>query len=113
MTNVVVTANTFKYTLINTPADPQGWGSIYLKTVDASNPIRNFDCREAGADPNAVFDPSYVAYLKRFNTIRFMDWQQTNGNAVISWANRTTPAMGQGFKGQDGIAHRVYDPARQ
>lgn len=101
--NAKLGANSFTYTSVNLPGEA-GWEFFFLKSVDASNPVRNFDCREAGSDPNQVFDPEFIAFLKRFNTVRFMDWQNTNGNQPITWATRTTRSMGPIAGTADGYA---------
>jgi regulation of enolase protein 1 (concanavalin A-like superfamily) len=36
-----------------------------------------------------VFTNEYLAHLKQFTTIRFMDFTQTNNNTVANWSNRT------------------------
>ncbi len=97
------TASSARYTHRSVGSN-NGWISVYLKTVDPANPTRNFDCREAGADPEALFDPLYLDNVKRYHSVRFMDWQRTNGNEPVTWAKRTTPAMGQIFGNADGYA---------
>ena len=72
-----------------------------VDATDPVDPIRNIDCREAGADPKAVFDPAFVDSLRPYKAVRFMDWQQANGNLTGNWAQRTLPsymiqASGQG-----------------
>lgn len=62
-----------------------------INATDPGNPIRNIDCREPGADPKALFDPGFVASLKPYKSIRFMDWQRSNANAAGSWSQRTLP----------------------
>ena len=103
-TNVNLTwtsTNSFRFTVL---PNSIAASIAYLKAVDPNNPVRNFDCREADADPNALFDPAYLAMVKRFTTARFMQWQGVNNNPPsITWAARTTPAMGQ-IKGTDGYA---------
>jgi|GEM_PF-305325 len=50
-------------------------------------------------DGSAVFTTPFLNALSQVNTIRMMDWTDTNGNYVVNWANRTTPhtATQQGF----------------
>lgn len=72
-----------------------------IDATDPADPIRNIDCREAGADPKAVFDPAFVDSLRPYKAVRFMDWQQVNNNIPGNWAQRTLPghmiqATGQG-----------------
>jgi hypothetical protein len=99
--NLVISGNSMRYTHLYESLS-QGWLPVFLNSVDATNPIRNFDCREANADKNALFDPTYIASAQKFTTLRFMKWQRVEVNAPITWATRTTPAMGQIAGGGDG-----------
>lgn len=67
------------------------WFSLY--GVDAADPFRDFDCRDA--DPaNATdnqFSKEIVETLKPYDTLRFMDWSGTNGSPVRTLANRPNP----------------------
>jgi hypothetical protein len=99
--NLVISANGMRYTHIYQSLN-EGWVPVFLNSVDPTNPIRNFDCREANADKNALFDPTYVASVQKFSTLRFMKWQRVEVNAPMTWANRTTPAMGQISGSADG-----------
>ena len=38
------------------------------------------------------FHPYYLKNIEHYSVIRFMGWQNINGNMDVSWANRTTPA---------------------
>lgn len=72
-----------------------------VDSMDPADPIRNIDCREAGADPKAVFAPAFVDSLRPYKAVRFMDWMQVNGNIAGNWSQRTLPgnmiqATGQG-----------------
>ena len=62
-----------------------------IKSSDPANPIRALDCREADADPKAIFDPLFVASVRPFKVVRFMDWQKTNLNLPADWSKRTLP----------------------
>lgn len=101
--NLVMGTNSFRYTHLYENLNT-GWMPVYLRAVDASNPVRNFDCREAGADQTALYDPTFLASVKRYNTLRFMKWQAIEANKVVTWAKRTTPAMGPIMGDADGIA---------
>lgn len=101
--NLTIGTNILRYTQIYTTSGHL-WQIMYLRSVDASNPLRNLDCRESTADRTTLFDPTYVAGVKRYSTVRFMDWQSMNGNKPVTWATRTTPAMGQVIGVNDGHA---------
>jgi hypothetical protein len=99
--NLVMGTNSMRYTQLYDGVEG-GRSAIYLQSVDPNNPVRNMDCREVGASPTALFDPVFLANVKRYSTIRFMDWQNINANLPTTWAKRTTPAMGQ-IMGVDGM----------
>ncbi len=63
-----------------------------IDATDPVDPIRNIDCREPGADPKATFEPEFVESLRAFKSVRFMDWQQANGNQTGDWTHRTLPS---------------------
>src|SRR6185436_13606216 len=44
----------------------------------------------------------FLRRIRPFPTIRFMDWQQTNGTPVKEWADRPVPAM-FGRTGAEGV----------
>ncbi len=73
-----------------------------VSAVNPQDPIRHIDCRETTTPPSAVFDPAFVASLRGFETIRFMDWQRTNDNEAESWATRNQPASIL-YAGGDGV----------
>ena len=101
--NRVQSSNSVRYTHLFESYDT-GWIPVFLLSVDANNPIRNIDCREAGADPTALYDPTFLASVKKYNTLRFMKWQSIESNRPVTWAKRTTPAMGPITGDADGIA---------
>lgn len=39
----------------------------------------------------ALFRPQLLALLRPFRTLRFMDWEATNGSTLANWADRTSP----------------------
>lgn len=71
--------------------DDRSQVKLRLDAVDAADPIRNLDCREAGMASDARFDPAFVRFLGGFKLLRFMDWQNTNNNPAVTWATRHTP----------------------
>jgi len=42
-------------------------------------------------DTAATFRPELLALLGRFRTMRFMDWENTNGSTLANWADRASP----------------------
>nr|WP_245842914.1 hypothetical protein [Sphingomonas laterariae] len=79
----------FDWAPANGPKAHTAW--VTLSQVDPADPVRDLDCREKGASPTALFSPAYLRSLTGYKLLRFMDWQSTNINAPIDWANRPTP----------------------
>ncbi|MEH3159083.1 MAG: hypothetical protein PGN08_09200 [Sphingomonas taxi] len=75
---------------------------LVLRDVDPARPFRDLDCREAGSDPAARFRPAFLATLRGYGVIRFMDWQNANANQAVAWADRHRP--GGNRTDHDGIA---------
>ena len=40
---------------------------------------------------NQIFNPTFLAKIQPFNTLRFMDWMATNNSTQGEWDNRPTP----------------------
>jgi len=71
-------------------ADEGAW--IELIATDPRDPVRAIDCREAGRPPTERFHPEFVAFLRGFKAVRFLDWQRTNDNADAVWSMRSLPS---------------------
>jgi hypothetical protein len=99
-TNVKLSANGARFTYVH-QVDQRP--IIYVTKTDPSDPLRDFDCREADADPDVLFDPGFIANVSKYRVLRFMDWQNTNANLPVTWATRTRPGMGE-FRGDDGVS---------
>jgi hypothetical protein len=64
---------------------------LQLRQTDPSNPIRNIRFIMPGFEPSYGQEPFHPAFLRRwrgFDTIRFMDWLDTNGSTQKDWADR-------------------------
>ncbi len=71
--------------LIITSTDPNKTG----------NYIRNIRVVEAKYEKNyesEIFNPDFIAKIKKFQAIRFMDWMGTNDSTQKKWKNRPTLA---------------------
>ena len=44
-----------------------------------------------GLDRRADFTDAFLTLVKRFDSLRFMDWRSTNDNTEVIWANRSVP----------------------
>ena len=76
--------------LASTGAEGEG-GWIELVRTNPANPVRDIDCRDVAFPRNERFHPGFLKFVKDFKVVRFLDWQRTNDNADVSWAERTTP----------------------
>lgn len=72
--------------------NPEEVAWIELYRTDPDDPIRNVDCRRDGIPATARFDPEFLSFLRGFQVVRFLDWQQVNDNPAADWARRTLPA---------------------
>jgi hypothetical protein len=70
--------------------DPAKGGiGINLTMTAASNPLRNIRVSQPQAvTTNSYFIQEFVASLKPYQVIRFMDWQATNGSTLQHWEQR-------------------------
>lgn len=71
--------------------------------VTADDPFRGFTVRRV-ADGAALFAPEFVAFLRPFGVVRFMDWQGTNYNPAREWDDRAKPT---GPQTDPGDAYRT------
>jgi hypothetical protein len=65
--------------------DPNHTGNYLrnIKVVTAAN--------EAAAKAGQIFNPAFLKLIQNFRALRFMDWFQTNGSTLSSWADRPIP----------------------
>ena len=81
-----------------------GENGFYVR-IDATNPanplhnIRVIMPGFEGRQERFPFHPWFLQGLRRYSTLRFMDWQGTNHATVTHWANRT-------LLSDDSQAHR-------
>ncbi len=70
----------------------QSFPWLIVTGFDPARPLRDLDCRDARLPRTARFRPEFLRFLKGFGVIRFMDWQHTNADTAVPWAERHTPA---------------------
>jgi len=66
---------------------------VNLKRTNPDNPMRNIRILMPGHEETHASEPFHPAFLDRwrgFNTIRFMDWMDTNGSEQCAWPDRPT-----------------------
>ena len=76
---------------------------VTLSATDPSDPVRKIDCREKSASTTARFSPDFVQSLAGYRLVRFLDWQNVNQNATVTWATRPT-LDSQDQSGARGVA---------
>jgi len=80
---------------------------IRVSNVDRNNPIRNMKMiplNEPECVAGNTYRQKFLSKLEPFSTIRFMDWQMTNGSPLISWYDRP-------LKGSFGRTRSVFGNA--
>ncbi len=106
-TMAVAGPNSLRFRLTNTHGQPQ-WPWLVVMDVDPRRPLRDLDCREAALARSARFRPAFLATLRGYGVIRFMDWQNANANQPVTWRNRHVPASsrldGDGVSIEDMLA---------
>lgn len=73
--------------------EPNGHDGVFvrLKSVDPNNYVKNIRVLLPGTENSyktQPFNPVFLNRWKSFNTLRFMDWMQTNNSSVATWNDR-------------------------
>lgn len=80
-------ANSLTFTFV---PDGNRGVQFMISNLDTANPIRGIDCRETDADPNAIYDSTFLNDVARYDTLRLIKWQPAvESNATVTWAGRT------------------------
>jgi len=78
-----------------TPIKGTYYGVFVITNLNPARPFRNFHVVRADQakafDSGEIFNPDFLAKEKPWSTLRFMDWNNTNGNTVVRWADRVKP----------------------
>ena len=63
---------------------------VRLRNVSRTDPIRDLQLIMPGYDPeqSPTFTDEFLHRLQPFATLRFMDWERTNGSPVRNWSDR-------------------------
>ena len=65
---------------------------IDLRETDPADPVRDIHLYIPGADASSgTFAAPFLARTGRFEALRFMDWAETNGSEIETWADRPEP----------------------
>ncbi len=70
--------------------DPKKGGiAVTITATDGKDPIRDIEVIVPGGDPaTGTFHPAYLARLKGYGTVRFMDWMRANHSTIVAPAER-------------------------
>ncbi|MCX7566451.1 hypothetical protein OS189_08870 [Sulfitobacter sp. F26169L] len=78
---------------------------IRIQRTSSSDPVRNISVvredRLALWESGAVFNPDWTARLAPFETLRFMDWMETNNSTQSRWQDR--PQTGDASWAHHGV----------
>ncbi|MCX5770575.1 MAG: choice-of-anchor D domain-containing protein [Candidatus Hydrogenedentes bacterium] len=76
----------------------QGGFGVSIATTNAANYVRNVRVIMPGLESTyqtEMFNPTFIASVKNYKVLRFMDWMNTNGSGQINWADRPKPTDAQ------------------
>lgn len=74
---------------LNIPKAEKGWlVSLILHAKQDGARLDKASCIPVGLAPDTEFTPEFLADMKPFKVIRFMDWMQTNNAPLRTWAAR-------------------------
>ncbi len=92
--------------------------SMTITSMSSSDPIKNIHVwipdyngqSFVGQDGSAFgtadpFNPVFESQLQPFNTLRFMDWGNTNQNTVVNWADRRQATNAHQNSGGTGVSY--------
>ncbi len=75
--------------VVDLPEDHNG--QLMLSFTRTRGGVRNVRLIRPGYTGRELFTTHYLDHLRRFDTLRFMDWTRTNHHPVGTWAERATP----------------------
>lgn len=87
ITNLKKTGDTWTADL--TP--PNEFEQLMLSFTNTNGGVRDLKIMRPGTKPTDTFYKPFVDHVRRFTTIRYMDWGSTNGNPIEKWKDRTLP----------------------
>jgi hypothetical protein len=72
---------------------PAGAENMIIDFSATSGTVKNLRVLRPGVDVDnpPLLTSAFVAHMRRFNVLRYMDWSRTNGNRDVTWADRVTP----------------------
>ena len=94
MNSVTVKSSTPGRIVVNYKEGSTGGIWLQIRSVNASNYIKNIRVLMPGTEETYLTEPFYKPFVDvwgQYKVIRFMDWLSTNNNTTTTWAQRTTP----------------------
>ena len=82
---------------------PEGQDALMLSFTGTGSGVRNLHIMRPGV-AEGEFNKTFVDHVRRFGTLRFMDWGATNGNRQEKWSERSTPES-PSFANGKGVAY--------
>jgi hypothetical protein len=77
--------------ILEVKPDPAGV-QLIIESTSTTNPLRDIQVLLPGVRPEdaerILFNPAYLARLKGYSVLRFMDWGQTNNSPLTTWDSR-------------------------
>ena len=71
---------------------------ISIDGLDPAHPLNNLSIvRSDQVDlysQGKIFNPAFIDKVSKLDTLRFMDWNDTNTNKTVNWTDRTLPSNG-------------------
>jgi hypothetical protein len=98
--NMLASAGEVRFHVARRP-DQQVSVWLNVNKMDPARPIRNLDCRSEELSWSVRFRPQFIETIRGYSVLRFMDWQNSNENIAVPWAERHTLANNR--KDRDGI----------
>lgn len=65
--------------------------SLNVSNINPSDPMDDLQIMTPGTTAGQLFTSNFLNRLAPMSTIRFMNWDMTNGNTDINWSDRTMP----------------------
>ena len=84
---------------------PEGQDSLMLSFTNTNGGVRNLHILRPG-ESEQEFTKAFVDHVRRFGTLRFMDWGATNGNRQEKWTHRNLPDS-PSYAGEKGVPYEV------
>ena len=82
---------------------PVNAGELMLSFTNTNGGVKNLKIMRP-LPAEGEFCKMFVDHVRRFGTLRFMDWGNTNGNKLTQWSQRSTP-LTPSYSGGKGVSY--------